>query len=698
MKLKLNVLLKQNIFKLFLVLITLFSINNVDASSFAYAAFDWDKFYKENVGYWTDYCKSYSGSISTDDCIDIVLNGKKEYYIKLYKLLAKFEKKGYKLDDNIILATTFFDLTPDTFTEIPEEYKKEYLDGSAYNIDLSENIDAYDVDTDESIEYFQNEKDSLKVLTKHMFAYKASCSGEVATPSTDENGNKYCSKGSLSGDSCVDVIKTYDLNYTEYLITKLGFVGSLFGLKDENKDDCYANGGSSYSVNNKKEISYDTYWEFLTESTYFDKKVHLTSRYSKVLKATNHQYMSELTEEEYETYKEDLIKIRERIVAEIRSILEDYKDYMADTPDSYTNAGCTGGSAWWPIGSDDETLENGVTFAKGEPASVLVTSKFGPRIHPITGQQSQHSGIDIGGVSEGVTNVIAVKDGVVVYPTDGSPTNCPSSSSMSDCGGGYGNYVIIQHNDGTYTLYAHLYADSITVKANDSVKQGQVIGKVGSSGNSTGAHLHFEIRQGNNSSSSTVDPLNSISADNPRSSGGMCGGSSSEFSKMLHWFEGGCNAKSNGNNYVVIDDSYGYPTAGYGVALEFNIDRFKNYGIDVTHMTFGDEIAKDIVDKVELDEVNENRTYMQDYLAKRSITLTDYQIDALVMVKYQFGNIGNFAETYQQYGNTDSLRQYTHNHNASWYYFRQNPSSGNGRAEATWKLFHEGVYTYGDSC
>ena len=58
----------------------------------------------------------------------------------------------------------------------------------------------------------------------------------------------------------------------------------------------------------------------------------------------------------------------------------------------------------------------------------------------------------------------------------------------------YGNYVIIQHTDGNYTLYGHLYQNSITVVAGDSVRQGQVIGKMGSSGQSTGPHLHFEVR------------------------------------------------------------------------------------------------------------------------------------------------------------------------------------------------------------
>lgn len=665
-------LLKQIFIKVILVLIAFFSLHNVDASSFAYNDFDWDAFYKEHVGYWTDYCKTQNGDISLDDCLEVTLSGKKEYYVTLYKMLAKYEKKGYKLDDNIILATTFYYLTPDSFSDLPEEYLRDYIDGSAYGLDGD--IDSYEVDTDFNQEYFEGEADTLKMLTKHMFSYPAKC--------TDGNGN---------------VIDTYHLTYTEYLLAKWNFIGKFFGFKDKYREEC-VNAGGNYQTPTGKQIDYDTYWRFLEESEYFDEKVHLTSKYSKILKETNHTLMKELSKEEKEPYEEELIKIRKMMVLEIKSILESYGK-KADTPDSYFSAGNTSGSAWWPIGSDEVTNENGVTLALGEPVSVTVTSNFGPRVHPITGENSQHSGIDIGGVTEGVTNVITVKDGVVVYPTNNDATNCPSSSSLDSCGGGYGNYVIIQHNDGTYSLYAHMYAGSITVKSGDSVKQGQVIGKVGSSGNSTGAHLHFEIRQGTNSSSSAIDPLTYISAENPRS---VSGGSSSEMLKMLHHFEGdGCNAKKNGNNYVVIDDGVGIPTAGYGVALKYNIDNFKNYGIDVTNMTFGSEIPIDIVDNVESIKINSFRTNVQNILAKNSITLTEYQVDCLTMVSYQFGNIGNFASSYQQYGNTESLKNSTYSvsrGNPSWYYFKSNPSTDNGRAEATWKLFHEGIYTYGDNC
>lgn len=101
-----------------------------------------------------------------------------------------------------------------------------------------------------------------------------------------------------------------------------------------------------------------------------------------------------------------------------------------------------------------------------------------------------HRGIDIS-LNKDLT-VHASKAGKV---TEVSNT-CTHVSYGSDdsCGGGYGNYVVITHNDGTNSMYAHLKKNSIRVSENDEVKQGKIIGITGSSGRSYGTHLHFEIR------------------------------------------------------------------------------------------------------------------------------------------------------------------------------------------------------------
>ena len=118
-----------------------------------------------------------------------------------------------------------------------------------------------------------------------------------------------------------------------------------------------------------------------------------------------------------------------------------------------------------------------------------ISSLAGGRIHPVTGKPGNHAGIDIPAPSG--TNIYAAKSGVVIHAAKGT------GSSWS-----YGNYVIVSHSDGTSTLYAHM--SRIGCKQGQVVTQGDVIGYVGTTGRSTGNHLHFEVRVG----STRKDPVN----------------------------------------------------------------------------------------------------------------------------------------------------------------------------------------------
>lgn len=115
-----------------------------------------------------------------------------------------------------------------------------------------------------------------------------------------------------------------------------------------------------------------------------------------------------------------------------------------------------------------------------------LSSLCGGRIDPITHKPATHSGIDI--PAPRGTSIMAAKSGVVIT----------SSYNKS----GYGQYVVISHGNGNTTLYAHMIQGSQKVKVGDTVKQGQVIGLVGTTGRSTGYHLHFEVRVNN----SRIDP------------------------------------------------------------------------------------------------------------------------------------------------------------------------------------------------
>ena len=107
--------------------------------------------------------------------------------------------------------------------------------------------------------------------------------------------------------------------------------------------------------------------------------------------------------------------------------------------------------------------------------SKRITSNYGGRNTGIPGASTNHKGVDIGGVFYS-SKVLAAKAGVVI-----------TSAYVSS----YGNYVVISHGKGNTTLYAHL--SSRSVKEGDTVKQGQVIGVTGSTGISSGPHLHYEI-------------------------------------------------------------------------------------------------------------------------------------------------------------------------------------------------------------
>lgn len=205
-----------------------------------------------------------------------------------------------------------------------------------------------------------------------------------------------------------------------------------------------------------------------------------------------------------------------RMAEDVYEYVEDYLEFIGQGEDEdNSSTSCDGNSYWWPIGSAETTTENGVTFASGEPVASEITAFFAGNdsVH-----QGDHGAIDISnGNGVGGTNIIAAKDGVVIYPTEDSQTQYADNGYIgNNDGGGYGNYVVIEHSDGNYTYYAHMAEGSITVMAGDTVRQGQVIGKMGHSGNSTGVHLHFEVRSGGNTSTNRVDPLDYVSIDNPR--------------------------------------------------------------------------------------------------------------------------------------------------------------------------------------
>ncbi|MPY94792.1 MAG: peptidoglycan DD-metalloendopeptidase family protein [Acidimicrobiia bacterium] len=186
-----------------------------------------------------------------------------------------------------------------------------------------------------------------------------------------------------------------------------------------------------------------------------------------------------------------------RVEVELRSRIEDWAGKVAQLDaaeaqlDAVISSRRAESSSSGSSGSSEPSATRSVAVAGGAgyvyPANGPVTSSFGYRRHPVLGTSRLHAGLDIG-ASYG-TDVWAAKSGVVI---------------LASWNGGYGNCVMIEHDDGVVTLYGHM--STLLVSEGQSVAQGTVVGLVGSTGLSTGPHLHFETRVGG----SPEDPLNFV--------------------------------------------------------------------------------------------------------------------------------------------------------------------------------------------
>jgi murein DD-endopeptidase MepM/ murein hydrolase activator NlpD len=176
-------------------------------------------------------------------------------------------------------------------------------------------------------------------------------------------------------------------------------------------------------------------------------------------KATINQLLKELEDkqDQYESQLDSLNSKMEALDDEIAAKQKEYDQQIAAGQIQFNT-----GSGWvWPL-----------------DGFYTITSFFGPRTHPITGVAGNHLGTDVR-ASYG-TPIKSAKGGVVITSTYNSS---------------YGNYVVVNHGNGVTTLYAHMSSRAVSV--GQVVTQGQVLGYVGSTGSSTGNHLHYEVRVNN---------------------------------------------------------------------------------------------------------------------------------------------------------------------------------------------------------
>lgn len=178
-----------------------------------------------------------------------------------------------------------------------------------------------------------------------------------------------------------------------------------------------------------------------------------------------------LTEEEKNIADEigDIMQENEQIEASIQKMIREAQEAAANKNNNTSN-----------------TSTSGSNQSSGylRPVSGRISSPFGNRIHPVTGVPSFHGGVDFA-ASYG-TGIKATRAGKVIVKTYNSS---------------YGNYIIIDHGNGIASLYAHMSGFNVSI--GQEVSQGSIIGFIGSTGSSTGPHLHFEIRV----NGTRVDPM-----------------------------------------------------------------------------------------------------------------------------------------------------------------------------------------------
>ena len=201
-------------------------------------------------------------------------------------------------------------------------------------------------------------------------------------------------------------------------------------------------------------------------------KADLTSQ-----KADADQYYQELlnSEESYNSEVAQLQAEEDQIQADLEEAQKKYDEQPA-AQQKPTTPPSTGGSTGGGGSSSNPVVDPSGNWYWPLPGYYYISSVFGGRYHPITGVWETHTGTDI--PAPGGTPIQCAKDGIV---------------TTSQYNPSYGNYCIIYHGNGYATLYAHMRALP-SVKVGESVTAGQVIGYVGTTGSSTGNHLHFELR------------------------------------------------------------------------------------------------------------------------------------------------------------------------------------------------------------
>ena len=348
------------------------------------------------------------------------------------------------VDENATNSTNSTDLQTQQ-QQLQEQIDQANQELSETQSQLSDNLKEIE-ELDQKIEDSENE---LNKLNEQVQALK----DEISSVETElaEVTEKYEAQKEIFEKRVVALYETGEVSYLDILLNSSSvyeFVSSYYVISEiaEADNDLLTSIGDKKDEIELKKRTLDKEKENLAAL------VETQQRTSKILQNTKiirENYVSKLSEGE---------KAKQAQIDEMTAQYKAINTQILELLNQGIDTEYIGGELAWPV-----------------PGYTRITSKYGMRVHPITGQYKLHTGVDISAPMG--ANFIAANDGIVV---------------KAEYNTAYGRMVVIDHGGGISTLYAH--GSEILVQVGQTVKRGDSILKVGSSGYSTGPHAHFEVR------------------------------------------------------------------------------------------------------------------------------------------------------------------------------------------------------------
>ena len=392
---------------------------------------------------------------------NVIGNDKYEFDLYKYYLYLRYGAyvSGYALDSSNKYKTVGTGDTTELWGKTGvKNYKEDSNHTIAFGYEYFKNLNSAYISSSTECELKQKAEEAVAQLNASASdGYKY----ELDNGSVDDATNFFKERDVTDGYSVINTYHEIFDNFSKYDEKAIPFTSGS-GVPKVKVDNTTPNGDGTFAVNilNGEEYEYEHGWVY-NRFPFYREEFQLEEN-------KEYEYDEVITPVDIERF---IYNIDNQKDVFDNMLGYDTSVYASNTWSSSFNSD---GTESFPISTGDYTI----------------TSCVGERT--IDGQLSNHGGIDIA-VSRG-TPLYTWKSGVVVRTNN----SCGEGYYGDSCGGGYGNYVVVDHGeiDGEkfYTVYAHM--TNTTVSVGDSVSAGQQIGVSGNSGSSTGPHLHFEIRTG----------------------------------------------------------------------------------------------------------------------------------------------------------------------------------------------------------